>query len=29
MKCAQITLSVLDGETLEPGEALDLMSEWE
>ena len=28
-KCAKITLSVLDGETLEPGEALELIGEWE
>ena len=28
-KCAQITLLVLDSETLEPGEALELTGEWE
>ena len=28
-KCAKITLLVLDSETLEPGEALELIGEWE
>ena len=27
--CTQVILSILDGETLEPGEALDLIGEWE